>query len=119
MIASKLCEHVTPNWTAPIEFQMTEPVRRLQQRWTFDHRDVRYAHAISCSAKMDLLLHGINELRTRTYGRKFLRAFCLLPPASCLPSPFRGHSPSAARAQVHSNVIVSGIYNIDRHAAVG
>ena len=62
MIARKLCEQVPPDRTAPVEFQMTEPVRGLHQRRTFAHGGVRYAHIIISGAKMDLLFH-VNALQ--------------------------------------------------------
>src|ERR1700730_6278195 len=53
VIARKLSEQVTPDWTAPVKFEMAEPVRGFDQRRSGTDCGVSDAHAIMGGAKMD------------------------------------------------------------------
>jgi hypothetical protein len=81
MIAHELRQQLPPNRTAPIKFQVTEPIRRLHQRRSFAHRRVRDAHAISRGAKLDLLFH-VGELTG------FKLEWCYSPSVSIYDSRF-------------------------------
>src|SRR3977135_438890 len=57
VIARELSQQVTPDRTAPLKFEMAEPVSRLQQRWPLAHLGVGDAGPIGSGAKMDGLFH--------------------------------------------------------------
>src|SRR2546427_4688368 len=57
VIARELYQHMAPDRTTPVEFEMTEPVRRLHQRRPATDGGVGDAHRVSSRAKMDLLFH--------------------------------------------------------------
>src|SRR5437879_4894256 len=57
VIARELGQHMAPDRATPVEFEMTEPVRRLHQRLAATDGGVGDAHAVGSSAKMDLLFH--------------------------------------------------------------
>src|SRR5687768_11419938 len=55
MVASKFLDHMTPDRTLPIEFQMIEPVRGLNQWRAIADRRIGDAHVIRGSAETDFL----------------------------------------------------------------
>src|ERR1051326_298769 len=55
MVAPKLFQDMTPDWTLPVELEMVKPVGRLDQRGTLAGGGVANSHAISGDTKMNLL----------------------------------------------------------------
>src|SRR5438270_7086828 len=70
MVARKFFNHVSPDRTLPIEFQMIKPVRSLNQGWPIAHGSVSDAHAVGGGTESDFLFQH------RRVARKTTRQLC-------------------------------------------
>jgi hypothetical protein len=61
MVARKLSQHVPPDRTAPIIFQVTKPVCGLYQRRPFSGGGIGDANSVVGLTKVDLLFHVVRE----------------------------------------------------------